>query len=396
MKIAINIQRESLGGITASNINLINYLYGSDIKFVGIEINSRVYTKSALLFRNYSPEIFDHHIINAHHLPLKKGVEKSKNLKELELYFQESITLVRNILKETKPDIVLVSGTYFVPWIISIAAKKEKIPVILWYAGILAKETENYKPSIRKLFLSMERSILKKAEKIIFPSTLCKETVEEIVAKGKLKNTFVVPNPVAPKFSEPCAINHSANKKIAAIGRDSKIKNFGKFFELHKNLIKQGWDHMATFVTSPGPNSQTPPESIKIVPPMDQENLKKFYSSQGLIICPSTFETFGNVAMEAASLGVPVLVNENMGCAEVLKKAKLGDMVISFDNIEKVTERAKKLCGKSINPKNLFLLKKILDERAIGEKIANIIKSLKSTPREPKEPQALKCVEDLC
>ena len=100
--------------------------------------------------------------------------------------------------------------------------------------------------------------------------------------------------------------------------------------------------------------------------------------------------------MEAASLGVPVLVNENMGCAEVLKKAKLGDMVISFDDIEKVTERAKKLCGKSINPKNLFLLKKILDERAIGEKIANIIKSLKSTPREPKEPQALKCVEDLC
>jgi len=376
MKIAINIQRESLGGITASNINLINYLYGSDINFVGIEINSRVYTKSALLFRNYSPEIFDHHIINAHHLPLKKGIEKCKNLKELKSYFQETIDLVQNILQETKPDIVLVSGTYFVPWIISIAAKKEKIPIVLWYAGILAKETENYKTSIRKLFLAMERSILKKAEKIIFPSSLCKETVEKIVAKNKLKNAFVVPNPVAPKFSEPCAIDHSASKKIAAIGRYSKIKNFGKFFDLHKNLIKQGWDHMATFVTSPGPDSQTPPNSINVVPPMDQENLKKFYTSQGLIVCPSSFETFGNVPMEAASLGIPVLVNENMGCAEVLKKAKLGHMVISFDDLDKVTERVKKLCGKSISPHSLFKLKKILDERRIGERIANIIKSI--------------------
>lgn len=376
MKIAINIQRENLGGITASNINLINYLYGSDTKFVGIEINSRIYTKSALLFRNYSPEVFDHHIINAHHLPLRKGMNKANNLKELEIYFEEVISIVRDILKKTKPDTVLVSGTYFVPWIISVAAKKEKIPIILWYAGVLAKEVEGQAPKNIKIFLAMEKSILKNANKIIFPSNLCKETVENIVTKNKIKNSFIIPNPVAPKFSEPCVTEHSAKNKIAAIGRYTKIKNFDKFFDLHKILTKQGWKHNATFVTTPDIKSKNPPESIQIVPPMDQENLKKFYSSQGLIICPSTFETFGNVPMEAVSLGVPVLVNENIGCAEVLKKAKLGNMVISFDDINKVAERAKQLCGKSIDPKKLYCLKNILDERIIGEKISKIIKTL--------------------
>ena len=51
-------------------------------------------------------------------------------------------------------------------------------------------------------------------------------------------------------------------------------------------------------------------------------------------------------------------------------------MVISFDDLDKVTERVKKLCGKSISPHSLFKLKKILDERRIGERIANIIKSI--------------------
>lgn len=106
---------------------------------------------------------------------------------------------------------------------------------------------------------------------------------------------------------------------------------------------------------------------------MTTEGLKKFYLSQGLIVCPSLFEIFGNVPMEAACLGIPVLVSDTMGCAEVLKKVGLANMVISFDDIGKVTDRAQELCGQSILPRQLNALKRILDNNFVSEEIRAIL-----------------------
>ena len=66
MKIAINLTRETIGGITSSNLNLINYLYKLDNEFVGLELTNRIYMKGPVLFRSFAPEVFDHHIINIH------------------------------------------------------------------------------------------------------------------------------------------------------------------------------------------------------------------------------------------------------------------------------------------------------------------------------------------
>lgn len=112
---------------------------------------------------------------------------------------------------------------------------------------------------------------------------------------------------------------------------------------------------------------------MEVLPPMTTEGLKKFYISQGLIVCPSTFETFGNVPMEAACLGVPVLVSDKMGCAEILKKVGLENMIISFDDMNKVADRAQELCGQSILPKQLNALKRILDNRLISEEINAVL-----------------------
>ena len=80
MKIAINLTREKVGGITSSNINLINYLYKLDYEFTGIELVSRVHMEGPALFRSFAPEIFDHHIISTHHLPLKNILQRSGSL----------------------------------------------------------------------------------------------------------------------------------------------------------------------------------------------------------------------------------------------------------------------------------------------------------------------------
>jgi len=373
MKIAINLTRDNVGGITSSNLNLVNYLYKLDYEFIGLELTSRIYMKGPTLFRNFDPEVFDHHIVNIHHLPLMNVLKRSSTIKNVESSFKEPINIIRHILRETRPDVVLLSGTYYMPWLISIAAKKENIPIVLWYSGVLSKETEHYPEKLKKLFLAMEKAVVKNSSQIIFPSALCKKTVEELVVRGKIKNSYVVPNPVASIFTDPSAVDASIERRIAAVGRYSRIKNFKRFFELHLELQKRKWRHTASFVTNPDADLKAMPKKIELLPSMTAEGLKKFYLSQGLIVCPSTFETFGNVPMEAACLGIPVLVSETMGCAEVLKKVGLANMVISFDDIGKVADRAQELCGQSILPKQLNALKRILDNNFVSEEIRAVL-----------------------
>lgn len=373
MKIAINLTRDNIGGITSSNLNLVNYLYKLDYEFIGLELTSQIYMKGPALFRHFDPEVFDHHIINIHHLPLMDVLKHSKTFKDAENAYKEPIKIIRGILNETNPDVMLLSGTYYLPWLISIAARKENIPVILWYSGVLSKETEHYPDKLRRLFLSMEKMVIKNSTQIIFPSELCKKTVEKLVVKRKIRNSYVIPNPVASIFTDPSAVDTSIERRIAAVGRYSKIKNFNKFFELHLELQKRKWRHTASFVTNPNADLKTMPKAIELLPLMTAEGLKKFYLSQGLIVCPSTFETFGNVPMEAACLGIPVLVSDTMGCAEVLRKVGLANMVTSFDDTKKVADRAQELCGQSILPRQLNALKRILDNNFVSEEIRAVL-----------------------
>src|SRR3989344_4263047 len=207
MKIAINVTRDNVGGITSSNLNLMNYLYKLDYEFTGLELTSRMYMKGASLFRGFAPEIFDHHIINIHHLPLIDSMKHSKTLKDVENIYKEPIKILRNILRNTRPDVVLLSGTYYMPWLISIAAKKEDIPAVLWYSGVLSKEVEHYHLRIKKILLAMEKAVVKR----------------------KIKKSYIIPNPVAHIFTEPRSVETSVDRRIAAVGRYSKIKNFTIF-----------------------------------------------------------------------------------------------------------------------------------------------------------------------
>lgn len=275
---------------------------------------------------------------------------------------------------------VLLSGTYYLPWLISVAAKKERVPVVLWYSGVLAKETEHYLPKTRRIFLALEKAIIKNADKIIFPSELCKKTVEDLVIKKKVKHGYIIPNPMASIFTDPSVVDTSQDRTIAAVGRYSKIKNFDTFFALELALQKRKWRHTASFVTNPDANLEKMPKSITVLPSMKPEDLKTFYLKQGLIVCPSTFETFGNVPMEAACLGIPVIVSDHMGRAEILKKVGLANMVISFDDIDKVADRVEQLCDQEILPTQLNALKKLIDTSFVSEEIRVVLDQAASQP----------------
>lgn len=320
-----------------------------------------------------SPDLFRHHIVNIHDVSLRDAIDSSKSIKDLERFYRPVINIVKDILRKEKPDVVFLNGTYYIPWIISIAAHELRIPIVLRYAGVYSKETENSKPHPRKLFNDIEKSFQKRSSHVIFPSRLCKDVVEKEVLKKNIKNTSIIPNPVSLPRKQK--ITSGVERRIAAVGRWHHIKNFEGFFDLHKILTKNGWSHEAIFVTG---ETKIPrfPKTINRLLPMTHEELLEFYPSQGLIISPSLFETFGNVPMEAISLGVPVLVSDNMGCAEILKMAGLEDMVVSFENSKEVAERVKLLCGKPVSRQKVNNIRKTLDPKVVNAEIMSVIRGV--------------------
>ncbi len=375
MKLAMNITREPLAGITATNLSLLNYLHGSDTEVIGIELNAYRSFLSAVAYRHLSPDWFTHHVISTCDYSLMRIVKRAKTLKDVEDSFSEIIITIRGILRRERPDIVLLNGTYFMPWLISIAARYEKIPVVLWYAGILSKETEDMGLHFRNIFALMERSIVRNATRIIFPLQICKDAVYSLVAKStKVQRGIVISNPISPIFTRS-AVEYPVDRRIACIGRYTKIKNINGFFKLHKKLLTQGWKHQATLVSNiPKKDLKNIPKTIRIIPSMHADELKTFYASQGLVVSPSIFETFGNVPIEAACIGIPVLVNETIGCSEILKNAGLERMVASFDNIDEICERVKELCGAHILPRQVSNLRKSVDTQYIANTIVTTIR----------------------
>lgn len=373
MRIATNVTREFLGGITTSNISFLNFLHNKGRGVIGIELNSKRHTRESTAFSHLSSDWFHHHIVNMHDIPLNKAISNSKSLADLIKKYRPIINEVKSIFKKDRPDIVFLNGTYYMPWLISIAAHELKIPIVLRYAGIYTKETENAKNKARKFFNEIEKSFQRTVSYFIFPSRLCQTVVEKEVINKKIKRSSIVPNPI--NLPSNNSTLWTTERRIAAVGRWDRIKNFETFFKIHKKLLKSGWHHEASFVTSEA-KIKSMPKSINLLSSMNHEEITKFYTAQGLIICPSHFETFGNVPIEAACMGVPVLVSENMGCAEILKNAGLGNMVISFDDMDKVVERVKNLCGQQILPKQINNLRKVLDAQVINAEINSILRSV--------------------
>ncbi len=375
MKVAINVTREPLAGITATNLSLFNHLHESDTSFAGVEINAfRTFT-APIVYRHLSPGWFNHQIISICDIPLNKIVKKSHSLKDVEKHFSHIIKIVRDILKKEQPDTVLINGSYYIPWIISIAAKKENIPIVLWYAGILTKEVSHMAPHFRKIYLSMERSIVNRANHIIFPSDICRDTVyNEVCRSNSVKNGTVISNPISPIFTRHDQPELPVQNRIAFVGRYTPIKNIEEFCSLHKKLLKIGWKHEATIVSNIGKKElRKIPKTIKVMPSMSPAEIKIFYATQGLIISPSHFETFGNVPIEAVCIGIPALVSKDMGCSEVLIESGLERMVIDFSNTEAVTERIMELCGQHVLPRQINNLKKRVDAKYVANEIMSVI-----------------------
>ncbi len=248
---------------------------------------------------------------------------------------------LRQKLKEEAPDVVLVNGTYVVPWCLVMAARSLRLPVVLYYHGSLTKETEHWEDAhARRMLRRMEASFDRADIKFLFPSELIKKYVEREIFCRPLHRTHVVvlPNPIPEAFFR--ARRRTSKHRIGFVGRWTRIKNTAflvRFVEINR---KAGEPFDIYVLTDPGSRKN----AVRILhdrvhfvrPRARSSDLAAFYGRMSAIICPSHFETYGNVAQESVAAGTPAYVSANMGVAEVFRKVGLEELVVDFSKPREV------------------------------------------------------------
>lgn len=305
-----------------------------------------------------------------------KVIKKAKNLENVKEKYEKVISAYQKAIKEEKPDLVLINGTYFLPWCLLLASERENVPVVLHYHGILAKETQNWEEKHKKIFLEMERCFDRKDVFYIFPSRMTRKIVEEEVFLHKIKKSAVIPNPVSDHFFEEQ--NKEEKRNIGIVSRWCGIKNVKFCKQLAEYNRKNGGKFVVNVITDLDQDNEIYKKLSKIVKfhkPKNNKNLAVFYRNMGIVISPSHFETYGNVAKEALASGTPAMVNPNMGVSETFRNLGLHDWIINFDSVESVYQEIEKNIGKRVGEKVRNRMKKLYPTQRIFGEIISVLNS---------------------
>jgi len=308
---------------------------------------------------------------------IAKIVNKSKNLDEVRNEYEPIIDLYQKAIKDEKPDLVLVNGTYFMPWCLLIAAEREKIPTVVHYHGILTKEVQNWGEAQRKLFLEMERCFDSKKIFYIFPSKITKDIVEKEIFGREIKKCAILPNPVSGYFFD--GKTRKENNNIGIVSRWSGVKNMNFCKKLAEYNHKKGSKFIFNVITDLNVEHKEYKKLSKFVKfhkPKSNKKLASFYRDMGVVISPSHFETYGNVAKEALASGTPAMVNPNMGVAETFDNLGLSDWIIDFDSVKSVYKKIEKVMGEEVHEDVKDKMKQLYMPQTIFSQMVSILSNV--------------------
>ncbi len=371
MKILTNIQTSHLAGIGQAFWSFLKYLDSqkkNKVKIVGVKVDSDPNTITKGISYEKTGENFSLVSIDGSNLPkfkeVIKEVDSVDKIKELYGYL---IDEYGKIIKKESPDLILINGTYYIPWSLFMATKATKIPAVLHYHGILTKEVAHWEDKPRLLMESLEKTFDNDRLFYLFPSELAKRTVEKEVFNHKINRSAIIPNSVPSYFFK--AKGMGMKKNVGFIGRWSEVKNPDFIKKLARYNHNQGDKFKINVITDLSSSKKKLSKTlslIKFLKPMDNFKLMNFYEKMGVILSPSHFETYGNVPQEAVAAGIPALVNNNMGVAETFKKLGLNDWIIDFSSTKEVYQKIDEFSG-SVVPRGI---REQLKEMVSGEKIS--------------------------
>ena len=346
--------KAKFGGIHTRNQEQIKY--SPQHTFHVVELNKE---KKYILKNNVHI-----HRVNVPELTNGKDIfdilKSSRNYKDFNFKIEKVVNEYQNNIKEVNPDIILIPGTSLTSYSLFKAARREGLlhRSLHQYVGVLEKEIANYTGDTRYLLGLMGKEFVSelalKNVTYLFPSLICKKTVEDI-HKIKIKKSNVVWNGISEDFVKgDFNRNLPAELTFGYIGRVHSVKNPMFFLNLNDNFNSSTKLKIITdlYAAAGKPTGKAllgklTNGEVFYYAPRSKAKLKEFYESQiSANIVPSFFETYCNGAIESIVCGTPTLLSDQAGATEVLKKYNLENFIFSIynpDSFNNALEEAKKI-----------------------------------------------------
>jgi glycosyltransferase involved in cell wall biosynthesis len=223
-------------------------------------------------------------------------------------------------------DLIFFGDLLFIPVDIN-------IPVVLFsdmtYEQVkihyVKQDERNIEPCIR-----LEKLMLEKAFKIIYPSEWIKEKVMEFYAINPEKISIVefganIPSPMSYSIN----INIDVCR-LLFIGRDWERKGGDKVLEIYKMLKEEKFPCTLTIIGSMSEDEQEEDENLTVIPFLDKskkkdlEQLCDILSKSHFFVLPTKFDAFGIVFCEASAFALPSITANVGGVGQAVKDGKNG------------------------------------------------------------------------
>lgn len=291
--------------------------------------------------------------------------ESMTSIEEVAQAFEPEINNFKEILREVRPDIVFLNGFIPYSWFLLWAAAEEGIPTAFQHAGILAKEVGCYpdlysEGSLRMMKL-LERNATEVATANIFLNEHSKNACMELVRPTSMQGVSILPLPHAGWSYRDSTPRASERRSIGVVARWDRIKNHPAVLSLAKEIQKQELPWTISAVTTiPATNKNLEFKKeyrslIKVLAPMEHDDLRVFYREQDVCLLPSLFETAGGVVAEALAEGTPTLISEGVGWVDEYRATGMDSWIADFTNPKQVVATLKEHFSRTIWPETAKL-----------------------------------------
>lgn len=299
------------------------------------------------------------------------ALSRSATIDDLRREFGGLIEAYVERLRVMKPDVVLINGTYYRPWCLLQAARSLQIPVCFFYHGSSLQEAA-VESLAQELAQNIEREFSDSTAPYIFPSQLALDQSRKSLRISDAQ-AHIIPNSVPHDFFEVVSVRDE--HVLGCVLRWETVKNttfLSDVFRYNERLPEPYTIHLISDL-APAELAGLGAAHVELMPARDTPQLAAFYASCGAMLCPSLFETFGNVPAEAVASGTPALVSATTGVASVFREAGLERLVYSFESPQLLFSYVPDIIARGITQEERSHVKNILSEAKVCERVCAVL-----------------------
>jgi glycosyltransferase involved in cell wall biosynthesis len=247
-------------------------------------------------------------------------------------------------IKQCSPDVVIISGYFYLPtWSILAWAKLHRKPIVFWFeSNQFDRRRGGSKEMIKKLFVGA-------CDAAHVYGSSNREYLESL----GMKRSMIIEKRAtidSELFSKRRAAFHSEFRRFIYVGRFSPEKNLPRLLEAFR--IVQRKHRTELVLVGYGPDEQLLRQqardlglndSVVFAGAMTQDEVGRALADSDCLVLPSLSEPWGLVANEALCSGIPIIVSNRCGCARDLVTEDSG-WAIEPEDLEQLAEAMYKLC----------------------------------------------------